>query len=310
MAAFTAASSPSRAPAAQKRKAADALLDEDHEAIRACGEEMADVEVVIEGSTVRVHSAVLALASPVFAALLRSHMREGLTKVLELPGKSKEEFEIFLAFLRPASRRRVTEDNVDILLPWFDEYQVETLKAECEDMLLGMPCSVSRLLQAKSVNLQRQYQRCLDEFPPANFIAGFAELTAEPEIVRDLLPYVQEKAASLGKISGLIGKLLDNPTALKQALPVLQVCLQKAHRLDCNIVQAVQRLLDPEASFQGAAAVLSMCLDAPEKVRADVSSRVRAKVDSTAQAVYDLLPGKNAYDCRAKSMILEIKLVL
>ena len=60
-------------------------------------EDKADVEVEIEGTTLKVHSLILGLASPVFAALLCSNMQEGLSRRIKLPDKSKHEFELFMS---------------------------------------------------------------------------------------------------------------------------------------------------------------------------------------------------------------------
>merc|ERR1719502_1579350 len=98
-----------------------------------------DVEVTIEGTTVKVHGIVLSLASPVFAALLRSDMREGLARHVDLPGKSKAEFDMFMAFLRPGSRQPLDETSIDKMLPLFDEYQITSLKECCEEFLLTTP---------------------------------------------------------------------------------------------------------------------------------------------------------------------------
>ncbi|CAK0808587.1 unnamed protein product, partial [Prorocentrum cordatum] len=80
------------------------------------------IDVVIDGATVQVSSAILAMASPVFARMLGSGMKEGADRRVELPGKSKAEFEEFLRFLHPATARaaEVNESNVDFLVEWFN----------------------------------------------------------------------------------------------------------------------------------------------------------------------------------------------
>merc|ERR1712137_258698 len=108
------------------------------------------IEVVVGGETMEVSSAILAMSSPVFAKMLGSDMKESNGRRIELPGKSKAEFSVFLSFLHPVMGRNaiITEDNVDVLVVWFDEYEIISMKNECESFLLTLPCSVDRLLQA------------------------------------------------------------------------------------------------------------------------------------------------------------------
>ena len=145
--------------------------------------EKGDVVVSVEGQDIRTYGVLLGLASPVFAALLC----EGPERRIQLPGKSKEEFELFLAFLRPCSVHRVNKDNVDILLPWSDDYEVAGLKSKCENVLLTMPVTVSRLLQARNMNLHEQYRRCLTGLPEVDFKTSFETLVKESDVLQELV---------------------------------------------------------------------------------------------------------------------------
>merc|ERR1712039_612836 len=122
----------------------------------------ADVKVIVEGETFWMYSQVLALSSPTFARMLESSMKEGQSKVIELPGKNKNAFEIFQRFMHPISGREVKVDKktVDDLLPMFDEYQMDSMKKECEAVLLKMPVSADRLIQADTFGLCLQRKRC------------------------------------------------------------------------------------------------------------------------------------------------------
>ncbi|CAE8615494.1 unnamed protein product [Polarella glacialis] len=103
------------------------------------GEELCsggDLSVHVEGAILVVHSLILALASPVFKAMLGSGMQEGLGKEIFLKGKSKEEFVHFWRLLQPGNFEPVTQENVHCLLRWADEYQVEGLKSRCEEHLV------------------------------------------------------------------------------------------------------------------------------------------------------------------------------
>mmetsp|Transcript_1432 Transcript_1432/g.3234 ORF Transcript_1432/g.3234 Transcript_1432/m.3234 type:complete len:252 (+) Transcript_1432:129-884(+) len=158
------------------------------------GPHSGDVELVIEGKSFFEHSVILS-SSPVFDAMLRSDMQEGLTKRVKLDDKSKTEYLVFRSFLQPVTGRSavIDETNVDFLLTWFHCYQIAPLIRECEVFLLKQPVSVDRLLQAKTFHLKEQYGRCLatvaDNFATMPQIEVLAE---HAEIMRELLPLTQK----------------------------------------------------------------------------------------------------------------------
>eukprot|EP00420_Gonyaulax_spinifera_P022546 CAMPEP_0197907044 /NCGR_PEP_ID=MMETSP1439-20131203/63932_1 /TAXON_ID=66791 /ORGANISM="Gonyaulax spinifera, Strain CCMP409" /LENGTH=182 /DNA_ID=CAMNT_0043528447 /DNA_START=51 /DNA_END=602 /DNA_ORIENTATION=+ len=153
-----------------------------------------DIEVVVEEQVLRAHSATLAGASPVFAAMLRSEMKEGSTRRIRLEGKSRTEFLTFLSFLQPGSSRQaqIDDKNIDFLLAWFHEYQVEPLLRECEEFLLGKPVSVDRLIQAKVYGFHRQYRRCLEEVASKFHVVHVELLLDHTEIMRDCIPLMKK----------------------------------------------------------------------------------------------------------------------
>jgi len=202
-----------------------------------------DIAVIVEGERVMTFSLVLALSSPVFAALLRSPMAEAINKEVSLPGKSKEDFELFVALLLRGSGARVSPDNVDRMLPWCDEYQVRALKDDCEEVLLSMPCTCSRAAQAQTFALKRQYQRCLRDLPAAEFRERFADLAREPRAVRDMLPRMQEELPRLGAVLAVIRDTLDTPRFLSAA-PLFAVCLEHEAALDMDFICFLQELAD------------------------------------------------------------------
>ena len=120
-------------------------------------------------------------------------MKEAVDRTIVLKGKCKSEFEAVMTFLRPGSSRaqKIDAGNVDFLIKWFDEYEMCTLKEECEDFLMTMPCTLERLLQAKQLSLVRQYARCL-EFVSNNFDEMPVEQIAEDhKIAADILPVLK-----------------------------------------------------------------------------------------------------------------------
>ena len=91
--------------------------------------------------------------------------RRRLRKQISLPGKSKKAFKKFQQFLHPIRGRqqKITRENVDEKMPLFDEYQMTSLKKECEDVLIKMPLTVERLIQAEKFGLTSQLDRCAQE---------------------------------------------------------------------------------------------------------------------------------------------------
>jgi len=242
-------------------------------------EATADLEVTVEGQAFMVHSAIVGLASPVFAALLTSGMQEGLAKKVELPGKIKEEFQMFLSFLKPLSRERVNVSNVDKLLPWFDEYQVCVLKDECEDLLLKQPVSISRLLQAHRFLLTKQYRRCIEGLSFQEFVGGFEEFAGMPDVLQDVLPVVSEKNPGLLKFAPIFQKFSDS---LATIAPVLKSCLQHGGKVEeAEIQQVLAKHSDP---LPMVGALVSLCFDGMrrdirrglQRMSADVTTEVRS----------------------------------
>eukprot|EP00971_Amphidinium_carterae_P164494 3261478-Amphidinium_carterae.1 len=81
----------------------------------------------------------LTFVSPVFRRMLDCGMAEAQTKEINLPGKKKEEFEVFMNAIEPLSPMKLTEENAHFLARWADEYGVEGLKERCEKELLLRP---------------------------------------------------------------------------------------------------------------------------------------------------------------------------
>ena len=111
-----------------------------------------------------VCSALLRLTSPVFHRMLESGMAETQQRIIKVDMVNKAHFELFYGLLGPLSwsPEKVTEANVDALLVVSDYYQVRIIKQTCEDLLLRLPATARRLLQANQHGLQRQLRRCVD----------------------------------------------------------------------------------------------------------------------------------------------------
>lgn len=158
------------------------------------------ISITFGNESLEVSSAILTMSSPVFARMLDTKMKEGMERRIDLPGKSKTEFEAFLSFLHPVKGRtaKVTEENVDFLVEWFDQYEIISMKDECESFLLTLPYDVDRLLQAKKFGLHRQYARCLQAVAE-DFEAMELEKVAkaDPDVMVELVPLIKAAVARM-----------------------------------------------------------------------------------------------------------------
>ncbi|XP_052255857.1 BTB and MATH domain-containing protein 36-like [Dreissena polymorpha] len=99
---------------------------------------IADVVLIIEGTSIPVVKSVLSIASPVFKVMFTGDFAEKSQKGIDLPGKDLQSFLSFLRCIYPDHRDRVTDDTVLTILPLASEYQVKNLTAECEDCLISL----------------------------------------------------------------------------------------------------------------------------------------------------------------------------
>mmetsp|Transcript_18344 Transcript_18344/g.35958 ORF Transcript_18344/g.35958 Transcript_18344/m.35958 type:complete len:249 (+) Transcript_18344:51-797(+) len=129
-----------------------------------------DVVIVIGEDEIPAHTQVLSIASPVFKAMLASNMTEAQSLRIPIDMVTKEQFLEFYGLLKPLAwnANMISEANVDAMLLLSDYYQVKLIKARCEKVLVEMPVSLARLMQADTHGLQPQYERCLKEVS-ANF---------------------------------------------------------------------------------------------------------------------------------------------
>eukprot|EP00435_Cladocopium_sp_Y103_P021568 s1895_g5.t1 len=102
-----------------------------------------DVEIeVADGECVQTHSHVLMAASDVFAAMLGADMQEARTGRIVLGDKTKGQLEEFLQHLDlrgGAGPPPVTDQNVELLVQFADEYQVIGLRDRCISFLKAQP---------------------------------------------------------------------------------------------------------------------------------------------------------------------------
>eukprot|EP00929_Paragymnodinium_shiwhaense_P007417 TRINITY_DN111328_c0_g1_i1.p1 TRINITY_DN111328_c0_g1~~TRINITY_DN111328_c0_g1_i1.p1 ORF type:complete len:210 (-),score=47.41 TRINITY_DN111328_c0_g1_i1:273-902(-) len=167
----------------------------------------ADVTVNVEGETFEESASALAAGSRVFRAMLQSQMKEGVTKTIDLADKAAEEYKMFRQFFRShaavgSHSELLTVENVDRLLPWFHEYQMSKMLRECEQLLMGVPVTTARLVQAHTYDLKKQYRRALHAVAQKIAVMEVAGLEEHPQIIADLLPFWQSQNKHLRLLAG------------------------------------------------------------------------------------------------------------
>ncbi|XP_021343497.1 uncharacterized protein LOC110443549 isoform X2 [Mizuhopecten yessoensis] len=107
-----------------------------------------DVILVVEEKNLHVNKALLESASPVFEAWLKKEWQQDecsddTKRKLEFHGKTYDEMATFLKCLLPFFPDKVTDTNLDTVIPLADEYRTENLITECVDVIRQRVESVS-----------------------------------------------------------------------------------------------------------------------------------------------------------------------
>ena len=158
---------------------------------RVCAISVQDITIVFDDEAlaeIRTHASVLTLASPVFRKMLSQEMKEKQTNEIKLPGKCPEEFKVLLEFLQPATGRlqKISDENVDLLLRWCDEYCIQSLHGECIEYIKVEPPSVQRVVQAYCAGLDDYAEKYIDQLLK-NGEADWSSCYKYPELVQKLL---------------------------------------------------------------------------------------------------------------------------
>ncbi|XP_041371090.1 uncharacterized protein LOC121384672 [Gigantopelta aegis] len=110
-----------------------------------------DVVLLVEDKPIHVNKAVLSLVSPVFAAMFELDFKEKYAAEIPLPDKRYEDFIEFLLCLYPNTVKDVDQNNIDIVLPLADEYQVESVMRRSEEMIVHSVKLNHKTLSAKEL---------------------------------------------------------------------------------------------------------------------------------------------------------------
>jgi BTB/POZ domain len=100
---------------------------------------MADVKFIIKDKETAAHAAILASASPVMAAMFEpGKFKEGQSRTVEITDIEPEVFQQMLRYVYTGNAPLMQEDSIaEHLLIAANKYQMDKLKAECEETLVG-----------------------------------------------------------------------------------------------------------------------------------------------------------------------------
>ena len=99
---------------------------------------MADVKFIVKDKEMAAHAAILASASPVMAAMFEpGKFKEGQSRTVEVTDIEPNVFQQLLRFVYTGNAPLMKEDSVaEQLLIAANKYQMDKMKAECEDTLI------------------------------------------------------------------------------------------------------------------------------------------------------------------------------
>ena len=123
-------------------------------------------DVIIEfqdEESIRAHSLVLSLLSPVFCSMFAGKMKESRTKSVTVKDFKRADFEMFYRFINPVTAvlaESLTYDSAMRVLPIADYYQVDALKTRCVLQLENSPATVELLVLAETFSLEAVFNNC------------------------------------------------------------------------------------------------------------------------------------------------------
>ena len=195
-----------------------------------------DLKIVVDDGELEVHSLILELASPVFAKMLNSAMKEGSQTSITLPGKSKSELEAFYNSLHPGIDQPLTKESAMFLAQWADEYQTDVLKKQCDDFLVAhVAVDAAALQHSVMCNLKKRTQQCVDQMKDKfehhlNDLRILFEKDCQEHLAQ-LWPLILQKA-------GIQDFPMPPPSHLASTWPFLEKAVTsapKANRLEARL---------------------------------------------------------------------------
>lgn len=101
-------------------------------------EQNSDFVFKAENREFRVHKAILATRSPVFASMFQHDMAEKNSGIVDILDCTAESFEVFLLYLYTGCAETMSPNNVFHLYYAADKYRVDDLKKECVEFIMSI----------------------------------------------------------------------------------------------------------------------------------------------------------------------------
>jgi len=196
------------------RKSLDATIHEEpapvqsahHEVCSALGAILesgllSDVTLIINGRHIKVHAAILAAGSRVFAAMFTNGMRETTSREVELHEEDVDVIQALVRFLYTGEvmSEVLESDNMAVsLMLAAHKYEVPTLATICSDSVsskLDVECVADRLLIGDQIGLDNLRIPCLEfislHLAEVQSTSSYSRLVdARPQLLRDILATV------------------------------------------------------------------------------------------------------------------------
>ena len=229
-----------------------------------------DLKIVVDDGELEVHSVILEYASPVFAKMLSSAMKEGSGTSIQLPGKKFTELDTFYKELQLCTMKPLTKETAIFLTHWAEEYQVDSLKDKCEAYLLAsVPVTGQALHHAVKYGVHKRTKQCLDVMKGdlAKHVNDLEVLTEKgcEEHLKQMWPLILREG-------GLQPSPLPPAEHVKSMWPFVAHALRTAPRL-----RQLVRLKGECASWQIDLMVVLPCShSADEKAKTWLTEKLRA----------------------------------
>ena len=196
-----------------------------------------DLKIILDDGELEVHALILELASPVFASMLNSAMKEGSENLVRLPGKTRTEFQTFYKSLQLHSMEAMTPSTALSLTKWADEYQVEALKAKCEDFLTTQPVDGIALQHAVKYRLEKRTRQCLNQMKLniEHHVDDLKAATGSQEHLKELWPVICRKAGFSRMIALPPPKHLDSMWSFVSAAIRSRVKAERLEKLESEV---------------------------------------------------------------------------
>ena len=172
----------------------------------------ADLTLCFADGDLDVHSQILSLASPVFAAMLSSEMIEGKTKQITIHERKRRDFlSHFYEFLHPllCRMKEITGANVEIVLEIAHYYQVRWLVDECIAAYVALPYhqevhTVARACRFRDLGITELYDHFVEMIATTLWQVEPSDFRGDSAVARDLISRAQQIIAENRRVESAI----------------------------------------------------------------------------------------------------------